>query len=375
MMENKIREQLMGPLLIKENRVRRKYKGGALIDRFRGSSEESDGFSPEDWVGSSTYAINKDPIPEEGISKIVLRGVGHEPGADLEMSMLDILGVPEYASALFGEGLQRGHTPGVLVKLLDSCTTLTLQTHPDTEFARKHLNGNHGKCESWIVLDGRRIDGEDPFVYFGFKDGVTRSMFYEAYRDQDVAAMKALLNRVYVKSGDVFYVEPNIIHAIGPGVFMLEVQEPSDYVFNFDRKGTYWNLTDREMHMGLGEAVALASVNFDLVGRELLDRNKSHVDLFTNREQAIPVLEGHMTEYFGLESITSAHILERSHKELRIGIVLQGCLEIELHGLALSLEKGDTYILPAPQSDGARCVYTATTDDNGFYSILEAFPS
>lgn len=375
-MENKIKEQLVGPLLIKENRVRRKYKGGALIDRLRGCSKETDGFSPEDWVGSSTCAINKDPIPGEGISKIVLKGVGHEPGADLEMSMLDILKAPEYARALFGEGLERGHTPGVLVKLLDSCTTLSLQTHPDKEFARKHLKGNHGKCESWIVLDGRKIDGEDPFVYYGFRDGVTRSMFYRAFQDQNVVAMRSMLNKVYVKPGDVFYVEPNLIHAIGPGVFMLEVQEPSDYVFQFDRKGLYWDLTDYEMHMGLGEEVVLASMNFDLQGQELLDRNKSHVGLFINRNQVTPVLRGHMTEYFGCESITSDHVLERAHSELRIGIVLEGHLEVSLHGIALSLKKGDTYILPAPQSNGVKAVYAANPGAKGeFFSILEAYPT
>ena len=381
MRRSEITRRLKKPLLVKENRVRRLYRGGALIDRFRGSAEEMDGFLPEDWIGSSTYAMNRDPVPEEGISKIILEGNrdGSETDSDLEMSIQDILSVPEYASALFGDGVEKRNTPGILVKLLDSCTTLSLQTHPDREFTHRHFGDGHGKCESWIVLGGRQIDGEEPFVYFGFKDGVSRQEFHEAYYNQDVAAMRSSLNKIYVQPGDVFYVEPNIIHAIGPGVFMLEVQEPTDYVFQFDRKGVYWDLTDHEMHMGLGDEVMLASMNFELKGEELLNRNMSHVELFTNHEQIIPILAEEQSRYFGCESMTSVHVLQRNHHEIRIGVVIEGCLDITLHGDSLSLEKGDTYILPgsSAQDGNCECIYTAIGDrcENGFFSVLEAFPS
>jgi len=377
MNKGEIVEQLRGPLIVKETRVRRLYKGGALLDKFRGKKNLRDGFCPEDWIGSTTQAINRDLIIGEGISKVILKNTKFD--STVEISLQEILNIPEYAYALFGEGVKEGKTPGILVKLLDSLTRLPLQTHPDKKFVEKYFNDAHGKCESWIILGGRKIKGEDPHVYFGFTENVTKEQFYKGYYNQDSKLMLSLLNKIYVRPGDVFYIEPNIIHAIGPGVFLLEIQEPSDYVFQFERKGECWELNDYEVHMGLGEKIMLNSINFNLKGNSLLCKNFFHRDIYYNLEDIMPLFSQEQGEYFGCELISSSKIIQRKHESIHIGIVIKGNLTLILNDHPIYLRKGDTYILPAPSYNrcfSSICEYKneSKNGEGEFFVVLEAFP-
>ncbi len=130
-----------------------------------------------------------------------------------------------------------GSSSEILVKLLNSLIRLPVQSHPDRHFSMKHFKVNHGKTESWIILGGREINGEPPHVYFGFKGNVKKEAFDKDYFEQNIPGLVNALNKVYVKPGDVFVIPANLIHAIGTGVFLMEIQEPSDFVFHFDRKG------------------------------------------------------------------------------------------------------------------------------------------
>ncbi|RAO98641.1 hypothetical protein PW5551_08510 [Petrotoga sp. 9PW.55.5.1] len=370
--KGEIIKQLNKPLLIKENRVRRLYKGGALIDRFRRHMVAKDDFLPEDWIGSTTLAINRDPIPEEGIGKLIIKDP--KISSDMEISFKKILEIPEYAETLFGDGIERGKTPGILVKLLDSITRLPLQTHPNKKFTSKYFHDNHGKCESWIVLEGRKINNEDPYVLYGFKEHVTKELFIKAYNEQKIKLMESFMNKIYVKPGDIFYIEPNIIHAIGPGVFLLEIQEPTDYVFQFDKKGEYWELNDYEVHMGLGEEVMLNTIEYELKGSKLVNKNFSHIDIYKNYNDIIPLFKKEQNEYFGCDLITSEKSIQRVHKEIRIGVVIEGSLNLNLNGSILQVQKGDTYMLPAPSGTAFHICNYNNIKGKDYFSILEAFP-
>ena len=82
--------------------------------------------------------------------------------------------------------------------------------------------------EAWYILETRTIGGEDPYTLLGFKEGIGRGDFGRAVLSEDREALVGMLHRIAVKPGDLFMVEPGVPHAIGPGVFMLEIQEPSD---------------------------------------------------------------------------------------------------------------------------------------------------
>lgn len=140
-----------------ETRVRRTYRGGALLDVFLGRQRGTDGFFPEDWISSFVEAKNRDYIPGEGITRL-------EDGR----LITDAVG-----GGMFGQGRTE---PGVLIKLLDSGERLGIQVHPTDAYAKKLFGSDYGKTESWHVLSTRRINDEEPKVYLGFKPGLTREL-------------------------------------------------------------------------------------------------------------------------------------------------------------------------------------------------------
>lgn len=130
-----------------------------------------------------------------------------------------------------------------LIKLIDTSDYLSVQVHPDDEFAKIHEN-SQGKTECWIVLGAE--DGAG--IYLGMKPGVTKEEFEKAL----VAGEKMDQFLVFheVKKGDFFYVPAGSIHAIGSGVFLAEVQQSSGITYRvWD-----WNRLDdqgnsRELHI------------------------------------------------------------------------------------------------------------------------------
>lgn len=227
------------PVFFEKNRVFRVYLGGKLFSNFFGD-DSTDGFYPEEWICSSTKALNEGSTDEfEGLSTI--------KGTSVHFNEL----LSEEKELMLGnrDGLD------VLVKALDSAIRLPVQAHPDKAFSRKHFNSEFGKAESWLVLACR----EGACVYFGFKDGVTREDFLAAVEksETDPNAMEALLNKIPVSVGDVFFVPARAVHAIGAGCLILEVQEPTDFTIQPERFCGDYRLSDNEMYIGLNKSTAL----------------------------------------------------------------------------------------------------------------------
>lgn len=130
-----------------------------------------------------------------------------------------------------------------LVKLIDTGDELSIQVHPDDQYAREHEN-SRGKTECWLILSSERGAG----IYLGLKKGVTREMFLRGLEEK--ANMSLYLNFYEVSPGDFFYVPAGTIHAIGRGILMAEVQQNSGITYRvWD-----WNRVDskgnpRELHI------------------------------------------------------------------------------------------------------------------------------
>ncbi len=203
-------------------RVWRVHTGGALLDRFVGNPTPRDHHLPEDWLASTVEARNdgQGQGPDEGLAR-VQRADG-TPGPLLR----DLLAAAPEAY------LGRAGTPelDVLCKFLDTDIRLPIQCHPDRAFARAHYGSAHGKAESWLVLDTCAVDGVAPYLLMGFRPGIRQADFVAAAEARDTAALIAMLHTVPARAGDVWFIPGRFPHAIGPGVFMLEVQEPSDWV-------------------------------------------------------------------------------------------------------------------------------------------------
>ena len=132
-----------------------------------------------------------------------------------------------------GTGFKSGDSFPVLVKLIDAEKDLSVQVHPDNDYARKHENDS-GKTEMWYVISAE-LGSE---LIYGFKEELTKEEFRKAIEDN---TLMDKVNRVPVKQGDVFFIEPGTLHAIGKDILIAEIQQSSNVtyrVYDYGRLGT-----------------------------------------------------------------------------------------------------------------------------------------
>lgn len=328
------------PLFFEPNRVWRCYPGGALLDSFLGHLSAEDTHFPEDWLASCVLAVNGEHTqgPEEGLSR--LRRTGETPGPLLR----DVIAADP--GAYLGNASQMS----LLCKYLDSAARLPIQCHPDREFARRHYASQHGKAESWLILGTRDIGGEEPYLLLGFKPGIRRADFACAVFAQDVAAMEAMLHRVPVKAGEVYFIPGRFPHAIGPGVFLLEVQEPSDWVVQPERFCAGQRLADADMWGPLDPETALDCFLYE---GESIEQVRERLQ---KRPVALPCAGGgslsrligpETTTCFGVDrlQVTGEFLLEHAAPYYLV-VVISGAGELAWAGGNARIGKGDVFFVP-----------------------------
>jgi len=124
--------------------------------------------------------------------------------------------------------------------------------HPDREGALKYLDLPTGKTEAWYIIDSRTIDGVQPYVYAGFKPGVTRERWRDLFDRQDIEGMCDSMHRVPVSTGDVILIPAGMPHAMGSGCLFLEIHEACDYTFRLEKRYLGTTMTDDQIHYGIG---------------------------------------------------------------------------------------------------------------------------
>jgi mannose-6-phosphate isomerase len=130
-----------------------------------------------------------------------------------------------------------------LVKFIDTAAELSIQVHPDDDYAKEHEDSK-GKTESWLILASDEGSG----IYLGLKPGVNKANLEIALSNKEDLSL--LLNFYPVKVGDFFYVPAGTIHAIGKGVTLAEIQQSSGVtyrVWDWDRLGI--DGKHRELHV------------------------------------------------------------------------------------------------------------------------------
>lgn len=148
-----------------------------------------------------------------------------------------------------------GTTTGLLVKLLDAAERLPVHAHPDRAFAQAWLGSQFGKTEAWVVVATR---GDSAEVWIGQREPVDAETYAGWVERQDVEALLGSLNRVEVRAGDVVYVPAGVPHAIGPGILIAELQEPTDYSILCEWEG--FPIRPEDSHLGLGWETALGAL-------------------------------------------------------------------------------------------------------------------
>jgi len=151
--------------------------------------------------------------------------------------------VHERRSELLGEAAGDDVFP-LLLKFIDARDRLSVQVHPDDEGARRLAGAPRGKTEAWVVT--RAEPGSQ--IYAGFRPGVTREQFEAAL---GAGTTEELLHTFEPKVGDCLFLPAGIVHAIGGGLMVFEVQQTSDVTFRLHD----WDRVDaktgrpRELHV------------------------------------------------------------------------------------------------------------------------------
>jgi mannose-6-phosphate isomerase len=290
------------------------YRGGRKITDFRGEPA-ADAREPEDWVASTTAlagetSLGLTVLPD---GRLLADAIAAEPEAWLGRDHLERFGADTR----------------LLVKLLDAGQRLPVHAHPDASFAAQHLGRSHGKAEAWYIVEG----GE---VHLGLQRDVTTDELRALVMSQDVDTLLSLLHRFEVQSGDVVYVPPGVLHAIGEGVFLVELQEPEDMSILLEWRGFELD-GERDGHLGLGFDVALEAV--ERRGR----RSEEISQLVRPAGYGPSILPEEADPYFVLErlGLNGQVTLDRGFAVL---VILTGKAEPE--GTTARLAGGSTAIAP-----------------------------
>jgi mannose-6-phosphate isomerase len=312
-------------ILLPPNQPNRFYRGGAAIARFRGLPSVDD-HVPEDWVGSTTSLLGDD---ERG--RTVLPD-GRRLVDALAAAPVAFLG-EEHVRAF-------GPDPAMLVKLLDAGERLPVHAHPDREFALERLGAVFGKSEAWLIL---AADGENASLHLGFREDVGVDALMDWVVRQDAPAMLAALNEIAVEPGDSIYVPAGTPHAIGEGVLMVEVQEPSDLGVMLEWAS--FGLRSEDATMGLGFDVALGCVRRTAVGpEELAWWRRSSATAPETRPGARSAVPADAETFFRAEWIHPDPVVELE-PAFSILVAVDGAGRLESEAGSLDLAAGETVLV------------------------------
>lgn len=334
------------PLKLMENRVWRLYTGGFLLDRFLGKRFCADEHFPEDWVGSAIVANNPNR------TKNVHEGLSHvcSPGGEIQ-SLASLL--KQNSEGILGakHTEKYGMNLGVLIKLLDSAMRLPIQVHPNQELAQKYFNSSFGKTEAWIIIATRKIDETEPYILLGFNEGITREDFTEIIKNRDSEALEQSLHKISVKEGEVYLIEAGVPHAIGPGNFILEIQEPTDITLRAELKVGDIEISEEVAFQGLSFQSYMDCYDFiPFKSEDLLQKYKLKPQLIREmpgcgKENRLigytdtPYFEVHGLE---IESSWSVHNEERFH----ILLIMGGKGKISCPDFSQMIKTGDYFLIP-----------------------------
>ena len=289
-----------------------KIWGGTKLSTLFGKSAKTDKLG-ESWELSGY----------EGDESVVANGLlaGNNLTELIEIYMGELVG-----DKLFDE---YGLSFPLLFKLIDANENLSIQVHPGDEVAAERHN-SYGKTEMWYVVDA----DQGAELIIGFTKDCTRDEYLDAL---DAGEVETLLQKVPVNKGDVFFIPAGLVHAIGKGVVVAEIQQSSDITYRiYDYKRVDDQGNERELHT----EQALDVINFAAAKNP-----KTAYKVQPN--EITPLVE---CDYFTTNMIRFDAAVTRNYGSLDSFVAymcLEGNLIIEYNDEKTIVNKGDTVLIPA----------------------------
>ena len=238
--------------------------------------------------------------------------------------------------ALCGTNAARFPYFPVLIKLIDAKDNLSIQVHPDNDYAR-HVENEFGKTEMWYVLDA----GREAKLVYGLKQNCTKAEMRRAIADGTV--MK-YLQKVPIHKDDLFFIQAGTVHAIGAGALVAEIQENSNLtyrLYDYDRVGKDGKKRELHIDKALDVANLKSSAEPKQPLRVLKYRQGIASELLTR------------CKYFEVyRMIVNTERRQKVHYRadeiaFRVLLCVNGCGTISYEGGNLPFYKGDCIFVPA----------------------------
>lgn len=218
----------------------------------------------------------------------------------------------------------------ILIKLIDAKDNLSVQVHPDNNYALR-VEGEYGKTEMWYIVDCE----EDSSLLYGFKEPITKDEFKRRIEDN---TLLEVTNAVKVKKGDCFFIEAGTLHAIGKGILIAEIQQNSNTtyrIYDYARVGA--DGKPRELH--IDKALDVTELNLPTPPKQPEAQN---FDGYTVTPLA-------SCDYFTVRKldINSCACFVADSKSFHSVMILSDSAVIEYDNGRLDVKKGETVLIPA----------------------------
>ncbi len=238
--------------------------------------------------------------------------------------------IEKHGKAILGSNCERFEAFPILIKLIDARDNLSVQVHPDNEYAQR-VEGEYGKTEMWYVVDC----DEGAELLYGFKHEISKEEFARRIADN---TLLEVTNNVPVHKGDVFFIEAGTLHAIGKGILIAEIQQNSNTtyrIYDYGRVGK--DGKPRELHVEKAKDVTAL--------RPAKHYPDTPVESFEGYTSKLLAKCEYFTTY-ALEIENKAELTADSSSFADL-LILEGEGEIKSSGETLSFKKGDSIFAAA----------------------------
>lgn len=247
-------------------------------------------------------------------------------GACTGMTMREY--IDTYGESVVGAAHTGGDFP-LLVKLIDARDKLSVQVHPDDDYAAR-VENDRGKTEMWYIVEA----DEGAEIIYGLKDGINAEQFRAMVREGRLAET---MRRCPVRAGETYFIPSGMLHAIGAGILIAEIQQNCDRtyrVYDYDRRGADGSLRELHVDKALDVTVPFTDAQVNAIRYEAGradDQTLAHCRYFKTRKW----------------SITAPTALTVDENSFAFLLCLDGEGRITSGGEHYRVTRADGYYLPA----------------------------